>query len=150
MTDAATAADLMFRPASELADLVRDGQITARELVEASLSRIDALNPVYNAFIDVFHDEALLAADAVICHNDIVAHGAASIAMELGRQPGKDVFFSGEGFYRELQYWYPAITTSSVDYSVLTAKICDLVELRGSGNQENPQKIEIPTELINP
>ena len=65
MTDAATAADLMFRPASELADLVRDGEVTARELVEASLSRIDALNPVYNAFIDVFHDEALLAADAV-------------------------------------------------------------------------------------
>ena len=45
MTDAATAADLMFRPASELADLVRAGEITARELVEASLSRIDALNP---------------------------------------------------------------------------------------------------------
>ncbi len=65
MTDAATAADLMFRPASELADLVRDGEITARELVEASLSRIDALNPVYNAFIDVFHEEALLAADGV-------------------------------------------------------------------------------------
>ena len=65
MTDASTAADLMFRPASELADLVRDGQVTARELVEASLSRIDALNPVYNAFIDVFHEEALLAADAV-------------------------------------------------------------------------------------
>ena len=65
MTDAATAADLMFRPASELADLVRDGEVTARELVEASLSRIDALNPVYNAFIDVFHEEALLAADGV-------------------------------------------------------------------------------------
>ena len=65
MTDAATAADLMFRPASELADLVRDGEVTARELVEAALSRIDALNPVYNAFIDVFHEEALLAADAV-------------------------------------------------------------------------------------
>ena len=65
MTDAATAAELMFRPASELADLVRAGEISARELVEASLSRIDALNPAYNAFIDVFHDEALLAADAV-------------------------------------------------------------------------------------
>ena len=45
MTDAAAAADLMFRPATELAALVRSGEITARELVEASLSRIDALNP---------------------------------------------------------------------------------------------------------
>ena len=45
MTDAAAAADLMFRPAAELAALVRSGEITARELVEASLSRIDALDP---------------------------------------------------------------------------------------------------------
>ncbi|HEY5144202.1 MAG TPA: amidase [Solirubrobacteraceae bacterium] len=65
MTDAATAADLMFRPASELAGLVRSGELSAREVVEASLQRIDALNPTYNAFIDVFHDDALAAADAV-------------------------------------------------------------------------------------
>ncbi len=65
MPDAATAADLMFRPATELASMVRSGEITARELVEASLSRIDALNPTYNAFIDVFHDDALAAADAI-------------------------------------------------------------------------------------
>ncbi len=65
MSDAATAADLMFRPATELAALVRAGEITARELVEASLSRIEALDATYNAFVDVFHDEALEAADAV-------------------------------------------------------------------------------------
>ena len=65
MPDAATAADLMFRPATELAAIVRSGEITARELVEASLSRIDALNPSLNAFIDVFHDDALAAADAI-------------------------------------------------------------------------------------
>ncbi|MPN15861.1 hypothetical protein SDC9_163197 [bioreactor metagenome] len=93
---------------------------------------------------------ALLDADAVICHNDIVAQGAASIAMELGRHPGKDLLLSGEGFYRELQHWYPSITTSSVNYRILTEKICDLIELRRSGNLDNPQKIEIPTELINP
>lgn len=65
MPDAADSADLMFRPATELAAMVRSGEITARELVEASLSRIDALNPTYNAFIDVFHDDALAAADTV-------------------------------------------------------------------------------------
>jgi amidase len=59
------AADLMFRPATELAGLVRSGELTARELVEASLSRIDALNPTYNAFIDVFHEEALAAAGEI-------------------------------------------------------------------------------------
>lgn len=63
--DAAAAADLMFRPATELAALVRSRELTATELVEASLARIDALDPTYNAFIDVFHEEALEAAAAI-------------------------------------------------------------------------------------
>jgi amidase len=58
-------ADLLFRPVHELAVSVRSGEISARELVDASLGRIDALNPELNAFVDVFHDEALAAADAV-------------------------------------------------------------------------------------
>jgi amidase len=57
--------DLLFRPALELAALVRTGDLSARELVEASLQRIDALNPELNAFVDVFHDEALAAAAAI-------------------------------------------------------------------------------------
>src|SRR3954464_14460233 len=57
--------DLLFRPALELAALVRSGEISARDLVEASLARIDALNPALNAFVDVFHDEALAAAAAI-------------------------------------------------------------------------------------
>src|SRR3954464_870824 len=58
-------ADLLFRPALELAGLVRSGELAARELVAASLHRIDELNPELNAFVDVFHDEALAAAAAV-------------------------------------------------------------------------------------
>jgi amidase len=61
-----TDADLMFRPAAELAALVRSGELHAREVVEAALRRIDALNPTYNAFVDVFHDEALAAAAAIV------------------------------------------------------------------------------------
>src|SRR3954452_10906915 len=57
--------DLLFRPATELAGLVRSGELSARELVQASLERIDALDPELNAFVDVFHDDALAAADAV-------------------------------------------------------------------------------------
>jgi amidase len=56
---------LMFRPALELAALVRSGELAARDLVAASLERIDALNPELNAFVDVFHDEALAAAAAI-------------------------------------------------------------------------------------
>jgi amidase len=58
-------ADLLFRPALELAGLVRSGELSARELVAAALERIDALNPELNAFVDVFHDEALAAAAAI-------------------------------------------------------------------------------------
>jgi amidase len=65
MADTTATSDLLFRPALELAGLVRAGEVSARELVEASLARIDALNPELNAFVDVWHDEALAAAGAV-------------------------------------------------------------------------------------
>ena len=56
---------LLFRPVDELAGLVRTGEVSARELVQESLDRIEQLNPQLNAFVDVFADEALDAADAV-------------------------------------------------------------------------------------
>src|SRR3954453_1528438 len=65
MAGPGASSDLLFRPALELAALVRSGELSSRELVEASLARIDALNPELNAFVDVFHDEALAAAGAV-------------------------------------------------------------------------------------
>src|SRR5919107_2469670 len=55
----------MFAPVTELAALVREGQLSARELVDASLERIVALQPVVNAFVDVDHEGARAAADAI-------------------------------------------------------------------------------------
>jgi amidase len=57
--------DLMLRSAIELAEMVRSGEISARELVEASLERIEELNPALNAFVDIDAERALAAADAV-------------------------------------------------------------------------------------
>jgi amidase len=57
--------DLMFRPASELADMVRQRDISARELVQNSLDRIEELNPALNAFVQVDAERALAAADEV-------------------------------------------------------------------------------------
>lgn len=54
--------DLLFRPASELAALLRAGELSAHELVAASLARIDELDPEINAFTHVAHDSALAAA----------------------------------------------------------------------------------------
>src|SRR3954470_18536142 len=61
----AAGADLLFRPVHELAGLVRSGELSARELVQASLDRIAELNPTLNAFVDVFAEEALAEADAI-------------------------------------------------------------------------------------
>ncbi|HTR73579.1 MAG TPA: amidase, partial [Solirubrobacteraceae bacterium] len=57
--------DLMFRPAIELAGLVRRGEISPRELTEVSLARIEELNPELNAFVDVDAERALAAADDI-------------------------------------------------------------------------------------
>jgi amidase len=60
-----TVHDLLFRPASELAALVRSGEISARELVGASLERIEALDGQVNAFVHVDAERALATAEAI-------------------------------------------------------------------------------------
>jgi amidase len=57
--------DLMFRPALELAGMVRSGEIAARELVQLSLERIEELNPALNAFVQVDAERALATAAAI-------------------------------------------------------------------------------------
>lgn len=57
--------DLLFRPANELAALVRSGEISARELVGASLERIEALDGQVNAFTYVDAERALATAEAI-------------------------------------------------------------------------------------
>lgn len=46
-------------------DLVKTGQLSARELVEAALDRIAATDPKLNAFVDVKPDLALSKADSI-------------------------------------------------------------------------------------
>jgi amidase len=57
-----TDADLMFRPALELAGMVRSGELSASELVQTSLDRIEECNPRLNAFVDVDAERALATA----------------------------------------------------------------------------------------
>ncbi len=57
--------DLMFRPATELAGMVRAGELSARELVQTSLERIEELNPALNAFVQIDGERALAAADEI-------------------------------------------------------------------------------------
>jgi amidase len=41
--------DLCFAGAAEQARLIKSGEVSARQLIEATLERIDRLNPTLNA-----------------------------------------------------------------------------------------------------
>jgi len=56
--------DLCFRPATELAAMLRAREVSARELLDAHLERIDRLNPAVNAIVTLDTDGARTAADA--------------------------------------------------------------------------------------
>jgi amidase len=55
--------DLAWMDATDLAAMVRRRQVTPRELVEAALGRIDAVDPTINAVVTRFDDLAMEAAD---------------------------------------------------------------------------------------
>lgn len=55
--------ELWRRSAVELAELIRSGDVSSREVIQAHLDRIDAVNPAINAITVVLADDALAAAD---------------------------------------------------------------------------------------
>jgi amidase len=60
----------LFQPATELAGLVRAGEVNSRELTEAVLDRIEALDGELNAFVHVDAEGALATADAIGAGDD--------------------------------------------------------------------------------
>jgi len=56
--------ELWQESATSLAQLIRSGQTSSREVVEAHLARIDAVNGGVNAVVEVRRDEVLAEADA--------------------------------------------------------------------------------------
>jgi amidase len=59
-----TSTDLCFTPATELAALLRGRSVSAREVLDAHLDRIDRVNPEVNAIVTLDVDGARAAADA--------------------------------------------------------------------------------------
>jgi Asp-tRNA(Asn)/Glu-tRNA(Gln) amidotransferase A subunit family amidase len=57
--------ELVYRGAAELARMIRDGQASALEVVEAHIARTEAVNPKLNAVVIKLYDEARAAARAV-------------------------------------------------------------------------------------
>ncbi|HEX5147931.1 MAG TPA: amidase [Candidatus Limnocylindrales bacterium] len=60
----ATATELWRLGATELADIIRSGQVSSREVVEAHLRRIAAVNPSVNAVTVTLAEQAIEAATA--------------------------------------------------------------------------------------
>lgn len=65
--------DLYKLDASATAAAIRAGRVSSREVTEAALARMDAVNPAVNAVVHRFDEEALAAADAA---DRMVALGA--------------------------------------------------------------------------
>ena len=55
--------ELLFKPALELAEMVRSGEVSSRELVQASLDAIEAVDGDLNAWVLVDAEQALDTAD---------------------------------------------------------------------------------------
>jgi amidase len=53
----------VFQSATEIAARLRAGRLSARELAELVLDRVDAINPAVNAVVEVHREAALQAAD---------------------------------------------------------------------------------------
>jgi len=56
--------ELWRKNAVELAAMIRDREVSSREVIQAHLDRIEAVNPHLNAIVRLLPDQALAAADA--------------------------------------------------------------------------------------
>ncbi|HMH43158.1 MAG TPA: hypothetical protein VK557_06725, partial [Pyrinomonadaceae bacterium] len=55
---------IFYKDATELAALIRTKQLSSREVVQAHLDRIRAVNPKVNAIVTLLANDALKGADA--------------------------------------------------------------------------------------
>jgi amidase len=90
---------LLRRPAHELAEMVRSGEISARELTEAALRQIEADRDL-NAFTLVDADAALAAADAIKPGDPRPFAGVPTAIKELHAVAGQQ-FTMGSNIYGE-------------------------------------------------
>lgn len=63
--------NLLTLPAYRLAEMIRQHQLTSRELVEMALAKIQAENPTLNAVIHLRTEAALKEADQLADHGQL-------------------------------------------------------------------------------
>lgn len=75
---------ILFQPATDLASMVRSGEVSARELVEASYDAIGRLNDDINAFVTLCEERALQEADEVDAGDERPLAGVPIAIKDLG------------------------------------------------------------------
>jgi aspartyl-tRNA(Asn)/glutamyl-tRNA(Gln) amidotransferase subunit A len=107
--------------ACEIADAVRDKRVTATEVAERFLARIEALNPELNAFVHLDPDAALEAARAI----DATVAGGGEVGslagVPLGVKDTEDCLGMPTTHGSVLYRGRPAATSDSVSVSLLRA-----------------------------
>jgi amidase len=98
--------ELLVRPASELAELVRAGQVTARELVEAALAQAEAQAHL-NAFTLLDADTALAVADSIHPNDSRPFAGVPTAIKELNPVAGQRLTM-GSALFGEFSPGYDA------------------------------------------
>jgi amidase len=96
--------ELLWKSALQQARMVRDGDVSARELVEASLSAIERMNGELNAFVTVCDERALDEADDVQAGDDRPLCGVPIAIKDLTVLTGGIRTTAG---MRALQDWIP-------------------------------------------
>src|SRR3954469_476729 len=86
--------------ATALAEQVRSGEVSARELTEAAIARIEELNPRLNAVIAPLFEKALAAADGDL--PDGPFRGVPMLVKDLGCFTAGDHMHEGMRFLKEL------------------------------------------------
>src|ERR1035437_1781562 len=81
------------------AELVRTGQVSASELVDAAIARIEKLNPVLNAVITLMFDKARQTTPAAGPFE-----GVPMLLKDLACHSAGDPMFEGMGFLRSARW----------------------------------------------
>lgn len=142
--------ELLRRSAGELAGMVRSRAISARELVQASLDRIDALQPHVNAFTHVAHESALQDADAIAAGDERPFAGV-PIAIKDNRAVAGMPLTMGSDLFGELVVGHDAFLVRRLREAgfVIVGKtalpemgILPTTESRRNGPTRNPWNLE--------
>jgi amidase len=84
------------------AELVRDGQVSATELVESAIRRVEALNPELNCVITDMAEKALAAASGQLPGGPF--RGVPMLLKDLACHSAGDPFHEGMAFLKRLQW----------------------------------------------